>query len=253
MSTLKLAPQDARLAVLYPNSMAKRSSVIAVVDKVFSSDYFTLMEKNNAYDRDGFISMIHNGIPLNILLTMNQVEELVRQNTVADDNNIERVFAHVEARHVGKTRINYCSKCGKYHDDGTSVFRVMPVQYAVNMQEGGHGEWWGNEDEYGVFCEHCHKSADLKTEPMIINHWVQRGTDIPEDIDSFLSDVVDYYGDWDDVSSTVSVEEFVSMVRENVIRTNATMAFTFKQLELVNLDFLLPMTKEQYNALPDKG
>ena len=249
MSTLKLKAHNVRTVILYPNPAAKRSALTSVLGRVFSDDYFKVMEDNDLFTRESFQQIIQTGQPIHLVMTMQQVEALNDCNTFSRDNNLEEVFSMVIPRYVNTGRVNYCSRCGTFHET-EAVFHVAPLEY-INENSGDHEVWFGDDTEYGVFCASCHKTTDNLGVRNVVDRWFARRFELPDDIEDFVEEEVDKgHLHWDEVNAKEMVEAFINMGQVVAKKEEATSAFVHKQLELLGLNFLTLMTKEEFNALP---
>lgn len=251
MSTLKLKAHNARLVILYPNPAAKRSSLPAVIDKVFSKDYFKVMSEHGLYNRESFEDIFKTGRAMQIVMTLSQLEDMVKCSEEAEDNNLEKVFQLTIPSYIPVSRTNYCPECGSYHEDGSSVAQVVPLDYARRndieecMMSASGGA-------YGLFCKHCDKSLQIPgLNRSIVTSWL---SEYPGDIEDFLQEKCDEWDDWEDACGREDIlRAFVDMLMEEQVKKEATAAFMHKQLELLGLDFFSPLTVEEYDAIPLKG
>jgi hypothetical protein len=229
----------ARMVTLRYNAAASVSALEHVVDQVFSSDYFTVMEQNDLFDRDKLLTLFRQGQAVFMVVTQEQCTALVRMQTEAENDGITEVFDSVYPSHVHSTSINFCERCGSYHEDGSSVFSLGSLNELLAGEAQFHG------DAYGLVCDNCDQPAHLSIADPWISSWDARHHGYPSGIEEFE----DEYGPCDLMFETDTMSSFISMQTDRISKGMPAINVQLKQLSLAGLMFDQPLTKEQHDAM----
>ena len=227
----KLLASNARIVVLRKNAEASTDALELITDRVWSSGFWTVMESVNL-SLETFIHLLSTGRSVEILMTVEQTEKLLKfQREAFIKKGMPQLFTCLRPEYVTTSRVNFCENCNKYHEKAY-VFEVV----AQDDREGALVRDWDNGNDYSIACMNC--GTILRQHGCVVyagshqrNH--QNGCE-PYACDTTVAEYLPLWLEWYDEHHRH--EHVVSYVQD--------------QLNLSELAFLQPMTKEEYEKIP---
>lgn len=226
----KFTASQARAATLILNGNSSSNALETVVDKVWSDDFWIVMEDKVGLTRDIFMHQLTTGRQLTLMMTVEQCDMITKLHRIGTSTSgMVPVFQYLSPKHVSANRINYCEKCGAYHEED-AVFEIMSD---TDREDRGFGQVmpWDDGDDYGVFCGNCGNGLQIGHDGVYASENMRRNHPTLSENACF--------------ASVGSLYEVVSERRDN-----GSVNYLQQQLEASDLDFLSYMSQEDYDAIP---